>query len=88
MKKQFDITFHVKILQAGQERPFADTRHLYEIESLLPAPAVKRFCTRLLHPCRSEEDQTAPLGTFHSRYRFERIGKDRYRYLVTLPYTD
>ena len=86
MNQSFDIHFHIRVLQSGQERPFVDTRHLYEIESTLPEAVVKRFCTRLLHPCRQKENP--PSDCFHSRYRFERIGKDRYRYLVTLPYPD
>jgi len=85
------INIKIKVIREGQERPYADSKYEYEIETEdMNDFDVQKFCTKVLKPCsqaRSEWNQGFSDSFFKGYYTFEKLGKNKYRYFVLKPST-
>ena len=88
--------------QPPVRQPYADLEHVYVVEancehpvntncdeivnSLVLESEVERWCSTSLHPCSCKDGEQTVFGQTY--YKFKRMGKNEYLYIVVEPNCD
>ena len=85
VRQPYDDLEYVYVVEANCEHP-VNTNCDEIVNSLVLESEVERWCYTSLHPCSCKDGEQTVFGQTY--YKFKRIGKNEYLYIVVEPNCD